>query len=400
MSITFQSIRLILMLLGFSLFCSGCAVTAITSNDLLPAEQLLRDDAFPHFSSYPIEQSHEIFALDEDAKAFVAKTTRGLYSDEDKIKKLIRRIFSRSELDLIYTASANTIASETFQNASANCLSLSIMTFSMAKEAGFLSEFQIIDIPEYWTRRSGYSILNGHINLRIKSKNRTNAKVLFEKNFVVDFDPASGAEQFISRDASVPVVLAMFYNNKGAEALMKKSNDLAYAYFRKSILADDGYPGAWVNLGLLYRKIGLYDFAMNAYQRAISLDEDYNTAWENLAVLHRYLGNVKAASEINRRLDAKRNENPYYHQMLAEVDRDKGSFESSIHHYERAIKLNRNQHEFYFGLASVYFEKGDFERSERLLKRAKKRAGKGKVADIYVNKLSALSNFIATANTD
>lgn len=398
MSVTFQSTRLILMLLGFSLFCSGCAATLITSDDLLPAEQLLKDDAFPHFGSYPIEQAREIFALDEDAKAFVAKTTRGLHSNEDKIKKLIRRIFSRAELDLIYTASANTIASETFQNASANCLSLSIMTFSMAREAGFLSEFQIIDIPEYWTRRSGYSILNGHINLRIKSDNRTNTKVLFKKSFVVDFDPASGAEQFISRDASVPVVLAMFYNNKGAEALMKQNNDLAYAYFRESLLADDGYPGAWVNLGLLYRKIGLYDFAMNAYHRAISLDESHNTAWENLAILHKHLGNVKAASEINRRLDAKRNENPFYHQMLAEVDREKGSLESSIHHYERAIRLNRNQHEFYFGLASVYFEKGDFERSERFLKLAKKKAGKSKVADIYVNKLTALSSFIASAH--
>lgn len=398
MSVSFQSTRLMLLVLFFSLFCSGCAATLHKNTDLLPAEQYLKDDAFPHFRSYPIEQAREIFALDDDAKAFVAKATQGLHSDEDNIKMLIRRIFSRSELDLIYTASANTIASDTFQNASANCLSLSIMTFSMAREAGFLSEFQIIDIPEYWTRRAGYSILNGHINLRIKSNNRANKKVLFEKSFVVDFDPVSGADQFISRDASVPVVLAMFYNNKGAEALMKQNNDLAYAYFRESILTDDGYPGAWVNLGLLYRKIGLYDFAMNAYQKAIILDKDYNTAWENLAILHKHLGNVKAASDINRRLDAKRNENPFYHQMLAQVDREKGRFESSIHHYERAIRLNRNQHEFYLGLASVYFEKGDFKNSKRLLKTAKKKAGKSKVADIYVNKLTALSNFIASAH--
>jgi hypothetical protein len=50
------------------------------------------------------------------------------------------------------------------------------------------------------------------------------------------------------------------------------------------------------------------------------------------------------------------------------------------------------------GLASVYFAKGDYENSKRLLKTAKKMAGKSKVADIYVNKLTALSNFIASAH--
>jgi len=388
------------MLLAFSLLGAGCAAPQNHRSDLLPAKQLLNDQAFPQFSSYSVEQAHEIFALDDDAKAFVAQTIEGSQSDDEKIAKLIYRIFSRSELDLIYAASADTVASETFQNASANCLSLSIMTFSMAKEAGFLSEFQIIDIPEYWTRRGGYSLLNGHINLRIKSRNSMNTQVFFKKTFVVDFDPSESANQFLSRDASEQIVLAMFYNNKGAEALMKQNNDLAYAYFRKSILADDSYPGAWVNLGLLYKKEGLNDLAMNSYQRAISLDDEHNTAWENLAILYQQLGNLKAASDINRRLDAKRSENPFYHQMLAETDRENGSLESSIHHYEKAISLNRNQHQFYFGLASVYFEKGDFERSERFLKMAKKKAGKSKVADIYVDKLNALSSFIASAHVN
>jgi tetratricopeptide (TPR) repeat protein len=398
MSVTFCSTRLILTVLAFSLLGAGCAARLDDRSDLLPATQLLQDQAFPQFSSYYIEQAHEIFALDDDAKAFVAQTVKGSQSDEEKIAKLIHRIFSRSELDLIYTASADTVASETFQNASANCLSLSIMTFSMAKEAGFSSKFQIVDIPEYWTRRGGYSLLNGHINLQIKPFNSLSTIVLFEKTFVVDFDPSDSTGQFLSRDASKQVVLAMFYNNKGAEALIKQKNDLAYAYFRESILADDSYPGAWVNLGLLYKKQGLNDLAMDSYQRAISLDEDHNTAWENLAILYQQLGNLKAASDINRRLDVKRSKNPFYHQMLAEIDRENGSLESSIHHYERAIRLNRNQHQFYFGLASVYFEKGDFERSERFLKLAKKKAGKSKVADIYVNKLDALSSFIASAH--
>jgi len=400
MNVTFQSTLLFLMTLLFMLMGSGCTSTAQKDSRLSPAHLLLNDAAFSRFDAYSIEQPTNVFALGDEAKAFVAETTRGLYSEDDKIQALIHRIFARADLDLIYEASANTVANDSFRNASANCLSLSIMTFAMAKEAGFESEFQIVDIPEYWTRKGGYSLLNSHINLRIKSKSRTNVIKLFDNAFVVDFDPSTRAVDFATEYADKQTVLSMFYNNKGVDALLKQNNDLAYAYLREAILADESYSGTWANLGLLYRKRGLFDLALRSYERAISLNGKNSTAWENLAVLYEQLGDEKAASDIYIRLNAKRIENPFYHQMLAEIEREKGSFESSIVHYQKAIKLNNKQHQFYFGLASVYFDKGDFKRSERFLKLAKRKAGKSKVADIYVDKLTALSNFMASANTE
>jgi tetratricopeptide (TPR) repeat protein len=396
MNITFQSTHLFLRALVFAIICSGCVSTAQKQLQLAPAQLLLNDAAFSHFDSYSIEQPTTIFALGVEAKAFVAETTRGLHSENDKIKALIYRIFAKADLDLIYEASANTIANESFRNGAANCLSMSIMTFAMAKEAGFESEFQIVDIPEYWTRRDGYSLLNNHINLRIKSKSSANALTLVETTFVVDFDPSTRTIGFATQHADEQTVLAMFYNNKGVDALLKRNNDLAYAYLREAILTAETYSGAWANLGLLYKKKGLFDLALLSYARAINLDTNNNTAWENLAVLHQQLGDEKAALDIYISLDIKRRENPFYHQMLAEIEVEKGSFERSIMHYQTAIKLNNNQHQFYFGLASVYFEIGDFKRSQRFFKLAKRKAGKSKVADIYVDKLTALSNFVAS----
>jgi tetratricopeptide (TPR) repeat protein len=398
MSVIFHSKRISLFMVLIVLFCTGCVSSKQTNASLVPAQQLLNDAAFTQFDSYSIEKPQDIFFLDEEALAFITETTTGLQSDEDRIARLIHRIFARSELDLIYEASANTVASETFKNASANCLSLSIMTYAMAKQAGFKTDFQKVNIPEYWTRRAGYSLLNGHINLRIQAKIRNTVKTFYEDSFVVDFDPPSRSNRFTTDYVTEQTVLAMFYNNKGADALLKQNDELAYAYLREAILADDSYPGTWVNLGLLYRKKGFTDLAMSSYKRAINLEEDYSTAWENLAVLYQQIGNLKAASEINARLEAKRNENPFYHQMLAEIDRDEGRLDNSILHYEKAIKLNNRQHQLYYGLASVYFEKGDLASSQRFLKLAKRKAGKSRAADIYLGKLSALSNYItATA---
>lgn len=388
--------RSFLLILFVVSFVQSCVSTSKSSINYVAPKDLLNDNAFPRYASYEVELPREIFFLDDASKAFVAQTTKGLISDEEKVKRLIHRIFARADLDLLYSASANTVANDTFHNAAANCLSLSIMTFAMAKEAGFESEFQIVQIPEYWTRREGYSLLNGHINLRIKPNTRRQVKKLFGSTFVVDFDPRARSRQFSSQYASEEIVLAMFYNNKAADALLKAEKAKAYAYLRQAILVDESFPGSWVNLGLLYRQNGHHELALGAYTKAISIDPEHNTAWENLAVLYEQLGDHEASRDIHARLEKMRNNNPFYHQMLAEIDRDEGSLDSSIVHYEQAIRLNSKQHQFYFGLASVYFEKGDFVQSERFLKLAKRKAGKGRLADTYVDKLDALSDYVGS----
>ena len=374
---------------------SACASTSIHSSaGLRPTEELLSDKLFPSFQHYPIETSEQIFYLDEAAISFINKQGRGVRTEEAKIRRFIKAVFERTDLSMNYASDANTIASVTFQRAKANCLSLSIMTYAMAKHAGLDSYFQVVDIPEYWTRRSGYSMLNGHINLRIKPSTRVGIQTLFDNTFVVDFDSEISAKKFPAEPVEESVVLSMFYNNKGADALLEKELDKAYAYFRASVINNPNHAGTWVNLGYLYRLADDYTKAEMAYQQAIAINDEQLTAWENLAILYKLQGKTKQAADIQYEIERKRKQNPFYHQMLAEIDRDYGDFESSISHYLNAISLDRNQHQFYFGIASAYFEKGDIDNSARYLKVAKRKAGRSALAEVYENKLSALANYV------
>jgi tetratricopeptide (TPR) repeat protein len=386
--------RPVLAIFSFLFLCVGCVSTQQLQTELLPVEHILNDDVFPNFHLYEIEKPAQIFALNDDAKTFVRNSILGARTGDDKVQSLIQHIFDRSDLDLIYETSANTNATDTFNRASANCLSLSIMTYAMAKEAGFSSQFQIIDIPELWTRRDGYTLLNSHVNVKIGAKAEIGKLRLYDIDFEVDFDPQTRSKKFSSKGTNIETVVAMFYNNKGADALLQGNNNLAYAYFREAILSSQEYSGTWVNLGFLYRKQGQYDLALKSYKQAIAIDEDYNTAWENLAFLYDRTGNLKAAADIRTRLESKRMNNPFYHQMLAEIDEDEGSFDSSVSHYKKAIRLDSNQHQFYFGLATIYFKKGEFDQSKHYLKLAQRKAGTRKVASAYVNKLNALSTYI------
>lgn len=384
----------VILIFAFAFLCTACATTERSKSELQLVDSIFYDDIFPEFKSYEIEQPAQIFALNDAAKAFVRDSISGNPDDDEKLKDLIRSIFDRSNLDLIYESSANTIANDTFKNASANCLSLSIMTYAMAQEAGFSTQFQVIDIPEYWERRSGYTLISGHVNLKINLKPEVAVYRFIDSALVVDFDPQSRSKRFFTKGINKRTVVAMFYNNKGADALLQGNANKAYAYFKEAILTSQTHSGTWVNLGFLYRKMGLYKLAHKAYEQAIAIDEDNNTAWENLALLYDRTGDSKAAADILSRLETKRMKNPFYHQMLAEIDRDEGSYDSSVTHYEKAILLDSSQHQFFFGLASVYFEKGDFYKSQRYLKLAKRKAGRSKVVSTYVSKLDALSTYI------
>ena len=372
---------------------SACKVTpldTVGSVELTDA-QLLNDNIFPEHSSYAIESQTDIFHLGNNARDFVDTSIRGQREEHRKIKTLVEAIFERSDLDLIYEEDANTVANATFENGVANCLSLSIMTYAMADYAGFTSNFQEVSIPEYWTRRSGLSLLNGHINLSIQPRMQSGVTRFLNASTIVDFDLEISSKRFPAKIIDKQLVIAMFYNNRGTDALIENKFNKAYAYLKAAIEADSGFTGAWVNLGYLYRLIGEVKLAEQSYLKAISLDDEHYTAWENLAILYRNTGNVESAETITSYIESQRRANPYYHFMLGQVALDRSNIQQSILHFQEAIRLDDSQHQFFFNLASAYYQKGDLSNAQRYMTAARKKAGTTDAASAYANKVSALN---------
>src|SRR5690606_35285818 len=121
----------------------------------------------------------------------------------------------------------------------------------------------------------------------------------------VDFDPQVMSARLPSRTVSKQRVLAMFYNNKAADALVHHNAKQAYAYSRAALLKDPSLAEAWVNLGVLYRQNGLLEAAEQSYQRAIQL-EGSRSAQENLAVIYNMTGRQAQAQQIIQALEEQR----------------------------------------------------------------------------------------------
>ena len=350
------------------------------------------DHKFAKPSSFVIESEKEIFMLDADMIAMVDSKLKKSYSQEKKARVLLHYIFSQDNIDLSYTSNANVIAKDVFHSKTANCLSLTIMAYALAKEANLNVAFQQVDVPEYWVRNGKYNLLTGHINLLIKTKNQFDqVKVYGTNNLEVDFDPYVRKESFSKRIISKNEVLAMFYNNKGGQALVGGNYTIAFQYFKKATQVHPTFSSAWGNLAVLYKLTNNDQTAESTYRYAIALKPDNYTALANLAILLRNKGSSEEANTIENKLQAKRNKNPYYHAVLADEAYYLHNYQQAITHYKKAIKLNNKIHELYFGLAKVYYQMNKITAAKKAMKMALRLNKVKSTESQYIAKLNFLN---------
>jgi len=348
------------------------------------------DDKFKGYNNTVIETEAEIFALSEEMKT-MAKAIVTERDTHTKAKKLLRYFFSPENINLAYEAGANVIAAQAFKNKAANCLSLTIMAYAIAKEAKLNVAFQRIDVPEYWVRNGRVNMLTGHINLTVLPPLSPNKMVFLKRTDIeIDFDPFVNKKSFPKRRIFKNTVLAMFYNNKGATAMVEGDYLTAYAYLKKSTKVDPLFSSAWGNLAVLYRFNGYEQSAIKTYRNAINLNRNNLTAMANLSMLLHINGVYEEAKRLDIHIMRKRANNPYYYALLGDEKLYQGAYSAAINHYKKAIKLNENIHEFYFGLAKVYYMLDEIEKAESYIKKA---MAKNRVAQLdkqYLAKLNIL----------
>lgn len=331
----------------------------------------------PQLQAQPVESLEEIFALTSTMKAQLNNAFATRSGNLSATKRLMMLILENGDKSVRYQSGATLTAAQTYKQLNANCLSLSILAFSMAEHLGLQGQFQRVHIPEYWALNRGYNLLTGHINLRLYTPRRHNdVYELYnaEREVTVDFAPDLSGSQFKITDITKERVAAMFYNNKGATALVEQDYERAYSYFYAATQMDPYYSGGWGNLGILYRLLNDFERAERVYQYAINIDKDNNTALGNLAILYRHTGREQQAKEIEHKLAQMRKDNPYYHIALGNDSLVQKQYVKALNHFRKARELDERIHESYFGMAHTYYLMGDIKATRRYLLMAQKRA--------------------------
>lgn len=383
----------LLLSIGWVVLLAACQQNSFQA---VSPETLFKDDLFQAVTT-KIETPEQIFALPESTTAELQSLIRPVSSVQVKTDLLLNYLFSKKGSSLLYQNDVTLTAAQTLAARQANCLSLTILSYSLAQEIGLYAEFRDIKIPEYWTQNNGHSLLNGHVNLKIvggKNVGMDGHQTFDRFNYIIDFDMDNNKSHFPSRQLKKSQVISMFYNNKAAEAMVYGHTDLAYVYLKAAVAADPQAAENWNNLAVLYRQKQHYELAEKAYVLAGQLAPQQLNPKANLALLYEAMGQTEKAAQLSNYVILKRSQNPYYHIMLGNESLRAGQADSAIRHYKKGLALDKKSSEAMFGLAKAHLSLGFTDKAAYYLQLAEQAAPSRRDKERYQGKLRVLTTAV------
>jgi tetratricopeptide (TPR) repeat protein len=369
----------------FSLLVGACGAHGpLTASP----DELFRDDLF----AAPSERisAEQVFALTPAMRQYLDRELV-LRSVKGTRQSLIDAV-AQGQLKLEYDSVTTRTASEAFDARAGNCLSLVIMTAAFAKALGLEVQYNIAAVGDLWSRSGNIYFLNGHVNVTL-GRRHSDSRILWDSAelMTIDFLPGSEMRGLRTRPIDEATLLAMFYNNRAAEALVRGRLDDAYWLAREGMRASPGYWGSYNTLGVVYLRRGQPALAENAFRRVLQSESGNTRAWANLALTLERQGRGEEAKAADRELVRIEQDAPFafFHRGMAAMEA--GDFRAARDSFAREVSRAPEYHEFHFWLGLAELRLGNVEAARRELAAALEHSTTRRDHDLYASKLERLS---------
>jgi Flp pilus assembly protein TadD len=306
----------------------------------------------------------DVFRMDPEMHAFVDENVGDTRNPATKLSRLLSAMQAEGLFALDYSAGATRTVGETFHIRTGNCLSFTMLFVTLARSAGLDVGYQLVDVPPSWSSDSGLVVLANHINARVRGGTRP--------DYVVDFNIDDFKEHYDTYSISDRYAAALFYNNRGVEALLDEDYRSSFIYLRMAIDTDPNIAGLWVNLGILYARSGRDAQAESAYLNALGVDRRNETALTNLVALYTRTGDEERAELYRERVHRYQQQNPYYHYYLAREAYQEKRFEEALELVDRALRLKHDEQQFHFLQGLALEQLGESGSAEQSFARARR----------------------------
>jgi Flp pilus assembly protein TadD len=253
--------------------------------------------------------------------------------------RLLAAMKQRGLFSLEYNEAVTQTVSGTFHEHRGNCLSFTMLFIALAREVGLHARYQLVDVPPQWNLDSDLVVIANHVNAVIPSK--------LDHDLVVDFNKANYREQYPTRKIDDAYAASLFYTNLGAEAMLKRDYPQSFTLLREAVRARPDVASPWVNIGVLYGRQGLLEYAEAAYLRALEIAPQERSALANLASVYEALGDTDRAAEYRERVHHYQEINPYYHYARAQRAYREERYEETLAELKRAIRIRDDESAFY-----------------------------------------------------
>lgn len=363
----------------------ACAATPPAA----PTAALLRDEAF----DAPAERidAEALFALTPAMQRYLDERVAPRALTRGVRHALIEALYERGELQLTYDTEQTRTAGEAFASRSGNCLSLVIMTAAFAKRLNLQVQYQSVLVDDTWSRNGDLLFANAHVNLVLGLR-------AFDTHFgardadllVVDFLPTEEARRARTRAIGEDTVIAMFMNNRAAEALAQGRLDAAYWWARAAILQTPTFMPAYNTLGVIYRRHGQPDAALRALEYAHAVEPANTLVMSNLVQVLGEVGQSARAQALAARLARIEPEPPFHYFDLGMAAMRAGDYFAARDYFAKEVDRAAYYHEFHFWLAQADYRLGHLQQARRHLQVAMENSPTRAEHALYAAKLEWL----------
>jgi Tfp pilus assembly protein PilF len=335
----------------------------------------------------------QVLAVSEPMRQYLRYEMAPLLRQQGPVQGLAAALTRPGWLKLRYDAGMTRTAAQAFESRSGNCLSLVILTAALAGELGLHVHFQEVLTDEMWSRQAGLYVASGHVNVTLGRPMMDEPRGYNPGRLLtIDFLPAAEAQTLRTRPLAEHTVLAMFMNNRAAEALADRDLDQAYAWARAAIVQDPGFLSAYNTLAVVYLRHALPQAAEASLRHLLSLAPAHTQGLNNLALALRAQGRqgeAEATAATLRRLEGVA-PFEFYNLGMAALQADDAL--TAREWFRKELARDPDYHEFHFALAQAEWKLGHDEEARKELALAMSNSLQRSTHDLYAAKLAHLQS--------
>jgi len=246
----------------------------------------------------------DIFVLSDEMKRFLDTEIAADIRVKGHRQALFDALYTKHRLQLNYDGAATRGAAPTFAKRAGNCLSLVIMTAAFAKAMDVPVRYQSVYLDEALSRNEDIYFFVGHVNLILGTRKIDVGVGRFGSDEkIIDFLPPIETRGVQAREIAEATIIAMYMNNRSAEALVRGQIDDAYAWAKAAIGTDPDFANSYNTLGVVYYRQHRPAEAERVFRAALERKPDNAHVITNLARVLTDVGRVAEAQELNRKLE-------------------------------------------------------------------------------------------------
>jgi Tfp pilus assembly protein PilF len=366
-------------------FLAACASAPPVAS---PPTSLWRDDAFAPVVS--LVDATQVLEVSESMGQYMKHELAPLLRRHGPVQGLVTALTQPEWLQLRYDASMTRTAAQAFESRSGNCLSLVILTAALAHELGLQVHFQEVVTEELWSRQSGMYVSSGHVNVTLGRSLTGSRGYDTASSLTIDFLPPAQAQALPARPLAERTVLAMFMNNRAAEAIAQQDLDMAYAWARAAIKQDPSFLSAYNTLAVVYLRHGQAQAAEVSLRYLLGLMPTHTQGLSNLVLALRAQGRMVEAEASASALRKVEKVAPFEYFNLGMDALKAGDAITAREWFRMELARDPDYHEFHFALARAELKLGHVKVAQQELELAAANNPPHATMELYSAKLAYL----------